>query len=297
MSTAPNPASRIARVAVVTVSYGSEDVLGPFLNSLIGATTAALQIVVADNKPSVGSNEVAALSSLARAQYLPLSSNQGYGHAINQAVRTLPDTIEWVVISNPDVTLHHGAIDVLLAAAGTAPSIAAIGPRILSADGQVYPSARAVPSLRSGIGHAIFSNFWPTNPWTRTYRRETHSDLVRRDAGWLSGACLMVRRSVLDQLNGFDESYFMYFEDVDLGYRIGKLGLRNVYEPSAVVVHTGAHSTSTENESARMIRAHHTSAEKFLFKKYSGAALWPVRIALRVGLNVRARLESGRSAH
>ena len=135
---------------------------------------------------------------------------------------------------------------------------------------------------------------WPANPWTRRYRRETGARLVTRDAGWLSGAFLMVRRTVLDELNGFDESYFMYFEDVDLGYRIGKLGLRNVYEPAAVVIHTGAHSTRG-GESARMIRAHHDSAKRFLFKKYGGPFLWPVRAVLAVGLGVRARIEQHRT--
>ncbi|KFF59361.1 hypothetical protein JF66_11795 [Cryobacterium sp. MLB-32] len=296
MSNAQNPSSRTPRVAVVTVSYGSDDVLGPFLASVVEASQVPLQIVVADNKPSPDSGMVADLARDAGATYLPLPSNRGYGHAINEAVRSLGPEIDWVVISNPDVTLNRGSIDVLLDAGRFTASIAAVGPRILSADGQVYPSARTVPSLRSGVGHAIFANVWPANPWTRTYRRETDGDVIRRDAGWLSGACLMVRRSVLDELNGFDESYFMYFEDVDLGYRIGKLGLRNVYEPAAIVVHTGAHSTSTRDESARMIKAHHDSAQKFLFKKYSGAVLWPVRFALKVGLGLRSAIESRRSS-
>ena len=106
----------------------------------------------------------------------------------------------------------------------------------------------------------------------------------------------MVRRSVFDQLKGFDETYFMYFEDVDLGYRISQIGLRNVYEPKAVVVHTGAHSTQGE-ESARMIRAHHASAKKFLFKKYSGPLLFPIRVVLSLGLGMRARLEEFRTDH
>jgi len=293
MATASSSQSQTAHVAVVTVSYGSDDVLGPFLSSLTGSSALPLRVVVADNKPAGDPHVIAALAREAGAYYLPLESNRGYGHAINEAVRGLPAEIDWVVISNPDVTVGSGSIDILLTTAHDDANIAAVGPQILSSDGEVYPSARTIPSLRSGVGHALFADLWPKNPWTRAYRRETGSHLMTRDAGWLSGAFLMVRRSVMDELNGFDESYFMYFEDVDLGYRIGKLGLRNVYVPGAVVIHTGAHSTRG-GESARMIRAHHDSAQRFLFKKYGGPLLWPVRVILGVGLGARARIEQHR---
>lgn len=296
MANSPTPEPVTPTVAVVTVSYGSEAVLGPFLSSLGEAASVPLHIVVADNKPTIGGetdSAVAVMTIASGGRYLPLSSNRGYGHAINAAVATLPPEISWVVVSNPDVIVHAGSIDALLDCAESSDRIAAIGPRILSSSGEIYPSARGIPSLRSGIGHAIFADVWPSNPWTRRYRRDAHGAAVRRDAGWLSGAFLMVRRSVFDQLNGFDESYFMYFEDVDLGYRIGKLGLRNVFEPSASVVHTGAHSTRTE--SARMIRAHHDSAKKFLYKKYPGPLLWPLRMALTAGLNLRAMVSQRHS--
>jgi len=296
MATSPNSRSDPLRLAVVTVSYGSDHVLGAFLDSLSSASGERLVVVVADNKPQGRPNIVSQLTSGAGGHYLPLASNMGYGHAINEAVRTLPDTVEWVIVSNPDVTLSVGVIDLLLVSVRDDPTIGAVGPRILSSDGTVYPSARTIPSLRSGVGHALFSNLWPRNPWTRTYRREHDSGLTRRDAGWLSGAFLMVRRSVFDQLGGFDESYFMYFEDVDLGYRIGQLGFRNIYEPNAEVVHTGAHSTRGD-ESTRMLRAHHASAKRFLFKKYSGPLLFPVRVLLSLGLSARARLEEFRTNH
>jgi N-acetylglucosaminyl-diphospho-decaprenol L-rhamnosyltransferase len=104
----------------------------------------------------------------------------------------------------------------------------------------------------------------------------------------LSGACVLVRKSAFDEIGGFDTGFFMYFEDVDLGYRLGKSGHRNVYEPAAVVTHTGAHSTNSD--SGRMITAHHESARRFLNKKYSGPLLWPVRVVLRIGLQLRSAL-------
>ncbi|MEO7147291.1 MAG: glycosyltransferase family 2 protein, partial [Terrimesophilobacter sp.] len=163
-----------------------------------------------------------------------------------------------------------------------------VGPAILNSDGTLYPSARAVPSLRTGIGHAMFSNLWPGNPWTKRYRHDEEQPSDQRDAGWLSGSCVLVRRSAFDEVGGFDDDFFMYFEDVDLGYRFGKLGRRNVYAPSVKVTHSGAHSTASD--SAGMIAAHHKSARQFLAKKYAGAWLWPLRAFLTVGLSIRSRL-------
>ena len=57
---------------------------------------------------------------------------------------------------------------------------------------------------------------------------------------------MLVRRRAFDEIGGFDEGYFMYFEDVDLGFRLGKRGFRNVYDPSAEVTHSGAHATGRD---------------------------------------------------
>jgi N-acetylglucosaminyl-diphospho-decaprenol L-rhamnosyltransferase len=99
---------------------------------------------------------------------------------------------------------------------------------------------------------------------------------------------VLVRRTSFEQIGGFDTKYFMYFEDVDLGYRFGKAGFRNVYEPQAVVTHSGAHSTTSSQ--SRMIAEHHRSAERFLRKKYSRPVLWPLRVALALGLRLRSVL-------
>jgi N-acetylglucosaminyl-diphospho-decaprenol L-rhamnosyltransferase len=244
-----------------------------------------------DNKPEVGS-PLPAQAAQAGARYLPQPRNLGYGSAMNAGVASLAAQIEWVLLSNPDVVVSPGSLDTLVAAARD-PRVGSVGPAILNNDGTVYPSARSVPSLRTGVGHALFANIWMGNPWTRAYRRDTEDNPVARDAGWLSGACILVRRSAFAEVGGFDEAYFMYFEDVDLGYRLGRAGYLNRYEPAASVVHSGAHSTT--GESARMIAAHHDSARRFLNRKYAGWYLWPVRAVLTIGLSVRSAMLRGRT--
>ncbi|WP_423918428.1 glycosyltransferase family 2 protein [Frigoribacterium sp. 2-23] len=286
------PESSVAETAIVTVSYNSGRYLDDFLASTQAATRAStpVRVVVADND-SDDVTRLAASTTSQGAEFLELGSNRGYGGAVNAAVRQLGPECRWILISNPDVVLDPGSLDVLLSTAESDESIGAVGPAVIEPDGSVYPSARRVPSLRTGLGHALFANVWPDNPWTRLYHLDGEHD-VRRTTGWLSGACLLVRRSAFEALGGFDERFFMYFEDVDLGYRLGRAGFTNVYEPAARVMHVGAHST--QNSSREMRLVHHRSAYRFLAGKYHGWYLWPLRAGLRLALGVRARARSPR---
>jgi N-acetylglucosaminyl-diphospho-decaprenol L-rhamnosyltransferase len=96
---------------------------------------------------------------------------------------------------------------------------------------------------------------------------------------------VLVRRAAFDSVGGFDPHYFMYFEDVDLGAKLGRAGWTNLYVPAAVITHTGAHSTS--QTAGRMERTHHDSAYLYLSRKYAGWYLAPLRSVLRIGLTVR----------
>lgn len=271
-------------VAVVTVTYASDRDIGDFL-ATVGASTVPVEVVVADN-PSSSSAQTIAIATSMGAKVVRSPSNVGYGGAANLGVRSVGPGISYVLISNPDVRLEVDTIEKLAAALDAGPEIGLIGPLIRDADGHVYPSARRIPSLRTGIGHALFSRLWPTNPWTRAYRVDDADPTEPRDVGWLSGACFMVRRDVFDAVGGFDERYFMYFEDVDLGYRVTKAGWINRFDPSAAVTHTGAASTTTARR--EMLREHHASAYRFLSGKYRGIALAPLRIALFLALRARA---------
>jgi len=270
-------------LAVVVVTYSSGDALPAFLESLTAATSGEVDVVLADNGSTDGSLEKAALHPGVRV--LETGGNLGYGRAANVGVAASAG--EWAVIANPDIVWHDGALDELLAAAGRWPQAGALGPLTYTSEGDVYPSARALPSLGRGIGHAAFGWWWPSNPWTAAYRRE-RGELVEGPVGWLSGSCLLVRRAAFDTVGGFDPSYFMYFEDLDLGDRLGRAGWQNVYVPSASVLHTGGHATTRNRD--RMAAEHHRSAWTYLSRRYTGWRWLPVRCAIRAGLSVRSVL-------
>ncbi|AWK73377.1 glycosyltransferase family 2 protein [Rhodococcus sp. NPDC019627] len=275
-----------SKLAVVTVTYSPGEHLEHFLDTLAEATKEEPQVVMADNGSTDGAPE-AADKAYDHVRLLRTGGNIGYGGAVNRAVAEIDEEIEFVVVANPDVRWAPGSIDVLLAAAERWPRAGALGPLVLEPDGSVYPSARQVPDLVSGAGHAVLGTVWPSNPWTAGYRQENES-LSERAVGWLSGSCLLMRRAAFDSINGFDSRYFMYMEDVDLGDRLGKAGWLNVYVPSAEVTHAKGHAAGKHPE--LMLPAHHQSAYRFQADRHPHWWQAPLRWALRGGLAVRSRL-------
>jgi len=280
----------MTRVAVLIVSYRSADEVAGLVASLDGAAgpDVNLRAYAIENHPDPGAAaELRAVAGLDAVVENP--ANSGYGGGVNRLVAALPEPADWYLVSNPDVRYGPGSITELLAAAEENPGSALFGPLIEDDDGRIYPSARAFPSLRTGVGHALFGNLWPDNPWTRRYRQhDTAATRVRTTVDWLSGACLLVRPDAFAAIDGFDEAFFMYFEDVDLAWRLNKVGWSSTWVPTAHVVHSGAHST--RQVASRMRRAHHDSARLYLNRRYAAPWLLPVRWALTAALAVRARL-------
>jgi N-acetylglucosaminyl-diphospho-decaprenol L-rhamnosyltransferase len=283
---------------VVTVTYSPGPHLDRFLASLSLATERPVSVLLADNGSTDGAPQ-AALERYPNVRLLHTGANLGYGTAVNRAVAQLaqngevgPDFGEWVVVANPDVQWGPGSIDALLDAAARWPRAATLGPLIREPDGSVYPSARHLPSLVRGGMHAVIGPIWRNNPWSTAYRQE-RLEPSERPVGWLSGSCLLVRRAAFDQVGGFDERYFMYFEDVDFGDRLAKAGWLNVYVPSAEVLHHKGHVTG--RDPASNLAAHHNSTYIFLADRHSGWWRAPLRWTMRAGLAVRARLMVRRS--
>ncbi len=277
-------------LSVVTVTYSPGPHLDRFLASLSLATERPVQVLMADNGSTDGTPQ-AALERYPDVRMFDTGDNLGYGAAINRAVAQLAReggaAGEWIVVANPDVQWGPGSIDALLEAAARWPRAAALGPLIREPDGSVYPSARQLPSLVRGGMHAVLGPLWRNNPWSLAYRQE-RLEPTERPVGWLSGSCLLMRRAAFDQIGGFDERYFMYFEDVDLGDRLQRAGWLNVYVPSAEVLHHKGHATS--RDPAHNLTAHHRSTYIFLADRHSGWRRAPLRWTMRAGLALRARL-------
>jgi N-acetylglucosaminyl-diphospho-decaprenol L-rhamnosyltransferase len=281
------------RLIVVTVTYSPGPHLDRFLASLAHATERPVTVVMADNGSTDGAPEEA-LERHPDARLMRTGGNLGYGTAVNRAVAEYLEgsDAEFFVVANPDVQWGPRSIDVLLEAAERWQLAGSLGPLVRDPDGSVYPSARHQPSIIRGGMHAVVGPMWKSNPWTAAYRQERFEP-SERAVGWLSGSCLLVRKAAFDEVGGFDERYFMYMEDVDLGDRMGRAGWQNVYVPTAEILHDKGHATG--REPARNLAAHHTSTYTFLADRHPGWWQAPLRWAFKSALTVRAGLVVGNS--
>jgi N-acetylglucosaminyl-diphospho-decaprenol L-rhamnosyltransferase len=268
-------------IRVVVVTYRSGDIIGNFVDTLAKATSRPYEVVIVDNSPELDA-PTAAVAERAEVRLVRPGRNLGYGAAANRGAAGARSG--WIIVANADISFVPGSLDELLEAADRWPRGGAFGPGIVNPDGALYPSARDLPSLGRGAGHALFGWFWPTNPWTASYRRERGAP-TESACGWLSGSIQLLRREAFESVAGFDESYFMFMEDVDLDRRLGLTGWTSVYVPSAVVEHLGGHST--QRTSRRMVVAHHRSMVRYLCRQYAGPAYLPLRVALTLGLTAR----------
>ena len=250
------------RVTVVMVNYNA----GPELRRALQSIAAELsghpwEAFVVDNASVDGSGAIVG-EFAPEARLVTNLENVGFARGINQGLRL--GTAPRVLMMNPDCRLVAGSMAAMMAALEVYPSCAIVGPRILNPDGSVQGSARGDPDMFTGLfgRTTLLRRLLPELSVSK--RNVVLPDDVARDGGdslvvdWLSGACMLARRDALEQMNGFDERYFLYWEDADLCRRLREIGHHVRYLPGATAIHRVAHSSKRAKSAA--IRAFHESA-------------------------------------
>lgn len=264
-----------ARLAAVIVHFRTPECLDACVAALARQTQPPAEIVVLDNSAVLdGATEPP--SARPDYRWVPASGNIGYGAACNLGARlTRSDS---VLFLNADLTLAPDACERLLAAAVATPQAAIFGPRIRARDGGIELSARAFPTLTTGVlGRSSLATRWlaargRTPPAVAGALGS--SDLV----DWVSGACMLIRRAAFERVGGFDEGYWMYWEDADLCRRLRASGWRTMLCAEA----EARHLTGSSGRSERTIEAFHRSAGRYftLHLASSAAAGWLARLVL-----------------
>lgn len=250
-------------VSAVVVNYNTRDHLLECVRSL--RSEGVGEVVVADNDSADGSVE-ALRAADAHVVVVPTGANLGFGTAANRGAAVAAG--DYLLVMNPDAVVEPGAVKALAATLDADGHVAVVGPRVDDPEGRLYPSVRRFPDLLVAAGHAFLGFLAPRNRFSRAYKMLDWDHSTPGDVDWVSGTCMLVRRSAFDAVGGFDEDYFMYVEDVDLCWRLRAAGWRVAYEPSARVVHTvGA---SSELAPYRMIAAHHRSLLRFATRTATG---------------------------
>ena len=285
-------------IGAVVVDHDAGTLLEGCVRSLL-ADGAAPVVVVENGAPGSSASALVTLSAGTQASPVRVvqpGRNLGFGGGANRGLAVLAgeeEPPEWVVVSNPDLVVHPGALPALQHALVTHPGWAIVGPRIYDEPGEVYPSVRGFPSFMDAAGHALFALFNPGNRFTKRYNPGTPEGQVVVPAGWVSGSCFLARRSAMEELGGFDEAYFMYLEDTDLCWRAHHAGWGVGFAGTAEVTHV--QGVSTARHPYRMMVEHHRSALRFTVRTTSGWRRLALPLAVVV-LGVRMAMAAVRIA-
>lgn len=248
-----------AGAAAVVVDFDAGALLAECVASLV--EEGAAPVVVVENGTAEPAAALLAHRQLGVSMVDP-GANLGYGSAANRGVAATGGA-QYVLVCNPDLRLHPGALTALVGALDHHPAWGIVGPRILTPAGDRYPSVRRFPTPLDAVGHALLGLFRTDNPFSRRYGRapENAAGHQPRLVDWVSGSCMLVRRSAFEDLGGFDERYFMFAEDLDLCWRAHRAGWGVGFVPEGVVTHH--QGVTTARRPYRMLVAHHRSAWRF----------------------------------
>ncbi|OHB67049.1 MAG: hypothetical protein A2Y77_01505, partial [Planctomycetes bacterium RBG_13_62_9] len=211
----------------------------------------AFDVIVIDNASTDGTVD-AVRRDFPRVNLIANKENRGFAAASNQGIAESHS--ECLLLLNPDTIVHPQSLDTLCAFLDSHPDVGACGPRLLNDDGTTQASTRRFPTFRATLHHhTIFRHL---HIFRRQYKSGSMQDFLhdeQRDVDQLMGSALLLRRSAVDQVGPMDERFFMYYEEVDLCYRLKQAGWRIVFVPDAVITHLGGRSSSQAPVAARIM--------------------------------------------
>ena len=259
------------KLSVVIVNYNSGDQIGRCLAALEGASSREPEaVVVVDNHSTDGSDR---LGGGSRARLISQEENIGFARAANVGIAATEG--ELILLLNPDVILQGGALEGMVEAMRADRTIGVLGPRIREGGGRRHTFLRPYPSNRRLLGEALFiDRIFPGRP--------------EDGEGWLQGCCLLLRRAALEEIGAFDPGFFLYYEDVDLCYRLRGTSWRAAMETRCEVIHDLGERDSRYGEAK--LRWYHTSLIAFYRKHYPRKMLPGLRCILILRCLIRTGL-------
>lgn len=259
------------RVSIIIVNWNGERFLKQCLNALLAQTARPHEIIVLDNASTDGSVEIALRFPSVR--LMALGQNTGFARGNNLAIKAASAESEWIALINPDAFAAPRWLETLLAAAESNPEFDVFGSKLVNATD---------PTILDGTGDAchISGLAWRTAHGVPvSHLGESECEIFS-----LCAAAALYRRSALLEVGGFDEDFFCYAEDVDLGFRLRLAGYHCLYVPKSVVHHVGSGTTGGKNSDFSVYHGHRNLVWMFV-KDMPGLLFW-LLLPLHVLLNL-----------
>ncbi len=275
-------------LSIIIVNWNVRELLEKCLVSIFKDPPRKIfEIIVVDNASCDGSPEMVK-EKFPQVKLIKNKENLGFARANNQAIEQSEG--RYVLLLNPDTIALSGALDNLVDFMETHPEAGAVAPRLLNPNGSPQPSCLSFPTLAAmGIRAVFIEGLWPNNPISRQYLMRNFNYQSEAEVDQPMGAALMVRRAALDKIGFFDESSFMFFDEVDLCFRLKKAGWKIYFTPKSEVIHFL--SQSINRWGFWNLSWHWTRSRNHFFYKHFGlkALLWlylfdVLRVTIVIGI-------------
>ncbi len=280
------------KLSVIIVNYNGGELVMICLASLYrNPPTCPFEVLVVDNC-SVDNSAAAIARDFSAARLLKMDSNQGLTKAFNRGIAN--SLGEYILSLDNDTVVNPGVLDAMVHLLDETPEAGACGAKLINPDGTPQHTARRFPNAWNGLfgRGSLLTKWFPNNFVSQRYlMREQESLDVPYEVDSLSAACLMVRRSAIDQVGPLDENFFVYWCDTDWCFRIKAGGWRILSLPRHKIIHN--ENSRTRHRKGRRIRGildFHKGVYRFYRKHYIRSSWNPMNLVAMVGLTTRAGL-------
>ncbi|MBU1012889.1 MAG: glycosyltransferase family 2 protein [Bacteroidetes bacterium] len=235
------------KLSIVIVNYNVKHFFRQCLNSVIlAAKTLSYEIICIDNHSVDGSSEMIS-KDFPQIKLIKNDINLGFGKACNQGIKIAQG--EYILILNPDTVLENDSLTKPIIFMDAHPEAGSLGVKMLDGNGKFLPeSKRGLPTPAAAFYKmsGLSKLFFPSRIFGKYYLDQLNKDEIQ-SVHVLTGAYMLIRKSVLEKTGYFDEQFFMYGEDVDLSHRIIQAGYKNYYFPETRIIHYKGESTKKES--------------------------------------------------
>jgi N-acetylglucosaminyl-diphospho-decaprenol L-rhamnosyltransferase len=288
-------------LSIVLVNWNTRDLLRACLRSIYATLDAiSFEIIVVDNASDDASADMIR-SEFPEVQVIRNEANLGFAVGNNIGLRRASG--DFVMLLNPDTDLCPGSVARMLDFIKSRPDVGMVGPKLIGADGALQINGQRFPTFLREVMclTRLFRVFRRYHDSRLAWCRE---DLdLNAEVDTLAGACMLVPKAVVDAVGLLDETFFLYYEDVDWCYRIKKAGWKIWYVGEAVIVHAcaqSAHRYGIHNANKALYRAQYVYWRKYgrawqaVTLRLLSCLLLAVQAAKRVARTARERLKGGR---
>jgi GT2 family glycosyltransferase len=281
-------------LSIVLVNWNTRELLRACLASLRSALANSplrAEVLVVDNASADGSAAMVA-EAFPEVRLIANRENRNYAGGNNQGLAE--STGEFILLLNPDTEVPEGALEALCGVLRERPEAGAVAPALVYPDGRVQDSVRGFPSPRALLGELTgLARLRPGSAWD-SYRTRVPSGGEPVPVDQPMASAFLVRKAALDRIGHFDEQFPLFFNDVDLCYRLKEAGWEIMYDPRVRIVHVGG--ASTRQVRPRAILLSHEGLRRFYAKHYRARLPWPAYAAIVITIQGAGALRAALAA-